>query len=89
MSMHRNILGDEHPQFGRGTQSWLTGTSLLAYQAATQYIMGLRPATLAWKSALFPTRGRLSGATRVRGTIYQVVVETRRARLHGRAASEH
>jgi cellobiose phosphorylase len=39
-----NILGDEHPQFGLARNSWLTGTASWAYQAATQYILGVRPA---------------------------------------------
>jgi len=39
-----NILGDEHPQFGLARNSWLTGTASWAYQAATQYILGIRPA---------------------------------------------
>jgi cellobiose phosphorylase len=39
----QNILGDEHPQFGLGRNSWLSGTSSWTYQAATQYIIGLRP----------------------------------------------
>jgi cellobiose phosphorylase len=39
----QNILGDEHPQFGLGRNSWLSGTASWTYQAATQYILGLRP----------------------------------------------
>jgi cellobiose phosphorylase len=39
----QNILGDEHPQFGAARNSWLTGTASWAYQAATQYILGIRP----------------------------------------------
>ncbi len=39
----QNILGDEHPQFGLGRNSWLSGTASWAYQAATQYIFGLKP----------------------------------------------
>jgi cellobiose phosphorylase len=39
----QNILGDEHPQFGLARNSWLTGTASWAYQAATQYILGIRP----------------------------------------------
>lgn len=39
----QNILGDEHPQFGLGRNSWLSGTASWAYQAATQYILGIRP----------------------------------------------
>ncbi len=40
----QNILGDEHPQFGLGRNSWLSGTASWAYQAATQYILGIQPA---------------------------------------------
>ena len=39
----QNILGDEHPQFGLGRNSWLSGTSSWTYQAATQYILGVKP----------------------------------------------
>ena len=39
----QNILGDEHPQFGLGRNSWLSGTASWAYQAGTQYILGIRP----------------------------------------------
>lgn len=39
----QNILGDEHAQFGLARNAWLSGTASWAYQAATQYILGLRP----------------------------------------------
>lgn len=39
----QNILGDEHPQFGLGRNSWLSGTASWTYQAATQFILGIRP----------------------------------------------
>ncbi len=39
----QNILGDEHPQFGLARNSWLSGTSSWTYQAATKYIIGVRP----------------------------------------------
>lgn len=39
----QNILGDEHPQFGLARNSWLSGTASWSYQAATQYIAGIRP----------------------------------------------
>jgi cellobiose phosphorylase len=39
----QNVLGDEHPQFGLARNSWLSGTASWAYQATTQYILGLRP----------------------------------------------
>jgi cellobiose phosphorylase len=38
----QNILGDEHSQFGMGRNAWLSGTSSWTYQAATQYICGVR-----------------------------------------------
>jgi cellobiose phosphorylase len=39
----RSILGDEHPQFGLARNSWLTGTASWCCQAATQWILGIRP----------------------------------------------
>ena len=39
----QNILGNEHPQFGLGRNSWLSGTSSWTYQAATKFILGVRP----------------------------------------------
>jgi cellobiose phosphorylase len=39
----QNVLGDEHPQFGLARNTWLTGTASWAYQAATQWILGLQP----------------------------------------------
>jgi cellobiose phosphorylase len=38
----QNILGDEHPQFGLGRNSWLSGTASWCYQAGVQWILGLR-----------------------------------------------
>ncbi|MCL2282153.1 MAG: hypothetical protein FWC26_02435 [Fibromonadales bacterium] len=38
----QNILGDEHRQFGLGRNAWLSGTSSWTYQAATQYILGIK-----------------------------------------------
>ncbi|HPS43166.1 MAG TPA: glycosyl transferase [Treponemataceae bacterium] len=39
----QNILADEHPNFGLGRNSWLSGTSSWAYQSSTKYILGIRP----------------------------------------------
>ncbi|MEJ2209770.1 MAG: glycosyl transferase [Anaerolineae bacterium] len=39
----QNILADEHPQFGLARNSWLTGAASWSYQAATQYLLGIRP----------------------------------------------
>jgi len=38
----QNILGNEHQQFGPARNAWLSGTSSWTYQAATQYILGVR-----------------------------------------------
>lgn len=38
------ITGREHPsKFGRGRNSWLTGTAAWAFVAMSQYILGIRP----------------------------------------------
>lgn len=39
----QNILGKEHPQYGLGRNSWLTGTAAWAYVAGVQYLLGIRP----------------------------------------------
>jgi len=39
----QNILGDEHPQFGLGRNSWLSGTASWTYQASHKYILGMLP----------------------------------------------
>jgi cellobiose phosphorylase len=39
----QNILGPEHPQYGLGRNSWLTGAAAWCYLAATQWILGVRP----------------------------------------------
>ena len=38
-----NICGPDHPQFGLGRNSWLSGTASWMYIAATQYILGIQP----------------------------------------------
>ncbi|MFA5675172.1 MAG: hypothetical protein WDA65_01505 [Christensenellales bacterium] len=38
----QNVLSNEHPQFGLGRNSWLSGTSSWAYQAAVKYILGIK-----------------------------------------------
>jgi len=39
----QNILGDEHPEFGLGRNSWLSGTASWTYQAGVKYILGILP----------------------------------------------
>lgn len=38
----QNILGKEHPMFGLGRNSWLTGTAAWAYVSWIQYILGIK-----------------------------------------------
>lgn len=40
----QNILAPPHPRAGLARNSWLTGTASWAYQAGTQWILGIRPA---------------------------------------------
>ncbi|MGD0173575.1 MAG: glycosyl transferase family 36, partial [Anaerolineales bacterium] len=39
----QNICAPEHPHYGRGRTSWLTGTAAWTYVAGTQWILGLQP----------------------------------------------
>ncbi len=39
----QNISSPEHPQYGMGRNSWLTGTAAWTYVAGTQWILGIRP----------------------------------------------
>ncbi len=72
----QNILGDEHPQFGLGRNSWLSGTSAWTYQAATQYILGVMPRYNGLEiNPCLPTEWDQLVITRVfRGTTYIISV---------------
>jgi cellobiose phosphorylase len=72
----QNILGDEHPQFGLGRNSWLTGTASWAYQSATQYVLGIRPTYEGLKvDPCIPRAWEGFRVTRVfRKTIYRIEV---------------
>jgi len=73
----QNILGKEHPQFGIGRNSWLSGTSSWNMVAAAQYILGMKP----WYDALIidpciPKSWPGFKATRVfRGATYKIEVK--------------
>jgi cellobiose phosphorylase len=85
----QNILGDEHPQFGLGRNSWLSGTAAWAYQAATQRILGIR----ADYNALVvdprvPGAWKGFAATRkFRGATYRIKVENPRGSGKGVVAA--
>ncbi len=73
----QNILGDEHPQFGLARNSWLSGTASWAYQAATQYILGIRPTHAGLMiDPCIPARWDSFGVTReFRNAVYQIEVQ--------------
>ena len=39
----QTMLGPRHPDFGKCSNSWLTGTASWMYLAATRYLLGIRP----------------------------------------------
>jgi cellobiose phosphorylase len=72
----QNILGDEHPQFGLGRNSWLSGTASWCYQAATQWILGIRAEYDGLRiDPCIPSKWEGFKATRVyRGVKYNITV---------------
>jgi cellobiose phosphorylase len=73
----QNILGDEHPQFGLGRNSWLSGTASWAYQAATQYILGIMPAYMGLQiNPCIPQRWNgFSVSRQYKGSEYRITVQ--------------
>ncbi len=73
----QNILGDEHKQFGMGRNAWLSGTSSWTYQAATQYILGIRASFSGLIiDPCIPSSWEGFEATRkYRGATYQITVK--------------
>ena len=73
----QNILGDEHPQFGLGRNSWLSGTASWTYQAATQYILGIQPTHQGLKiDPCIPAEwDGFSVTRRFRGATYRITVD--------------
>jgi cellobiose phosphorylase len=72
----QNILGDEHPQFGLGRNSWLSGTASWCYQAGTQWILGIRAEYDGLRiDPCIPSKWDGFKATRVyRGVQYKITV---------------
>ncbi|WP_018606740.1 GH36-type glycosyl hydrolase domain-containing protein [Uliginosibacterium gangwonense] len=72
----QNMLGDEHPQFGLGRNSWLSGTSSWTYQAATRHILGLQPSYrgLEINPCIPSTWEGFSATRKFRGAIYEIEV---------------
>lgn len=75
-SYPQNILGNEHPQFGLGRNSWLSGTASWTYQAATQHILGIQPSyTGLHINPCIPKEWKEFSVKRVfRGAVYHIHV---------------
>jgi len=73
----QNILGDEHPQFGLGRNSWLSGTASWTYQAATKFILGVRPSHegLVVDPCVPAGWDHFEVKRRIRGANYRIVVD--------------
>jgi len=80
----QNILGDEHPQFGLGRNSWLSGTASWCYQAATQWILGIRPDYEGLRIApCIPSSWKgFSAARRFRGKLFYITVHNPQGVCH-------
>lgn len=76
-SYPQNILGNEHPQFGLGRNSWLSGTASWTYQAATKHILGINPTHAGLQvNPCIPKDWKGFSAKRVfRGAIYNISVK--------------
>jgi cellobiose phosphorylase len=72
----QNIIGDEHPQFGLGRNSWLSGTASWCYQAGTQWILGIRAEYdgLRIDPCIPSSWNGFKVVRRFRGCVYQIVV---------------
>jgi cellobiose phosphorylase len=81
----QNILGNEHPQFGLARNSWLTGTASWMYQAATQYILGMRPTYdgLRIDPCIPSAWDGFSVMRRFTGSRYHIVVQNAHHVCHG------
>jgi cellobiose phosphorylase len=75
----QNICAPEHPQYGMGRNSWLTGTASWAYVAGTQWILGIRPTFYGLQiDPAIPSAWEGFSATRLfRGVTYDISVERR------------
>ncbi|MGZ6272852.1 MAG: GH36-type glycosyl hydrolase domain-containing protein, partial [Candidatus Limnocylindrales bacterium] len=72
----QNVCGPAHPSFGLARNAWLTGTAAWTYVAATQWILGIRPAYDGLRVApVMPSAWQAFEAHReFRGTAYEIAV---------------
>jgi len=73
----QNILGNEHKQFGLGRNAWLSGTSSWTYQAATQYILGVKATIkgLSINPCVPKSWKEFSIKRKFRGSVYEISVK--------------
>ncbi|OGC03795.1 glycosyl transferase [candidate division WOR-1 bacterium RIFOXYA12_FULL_43_27] len=73
----QNILGKEHPQFGLGRNSWLTGAAAWNFVAASQWILGIRPDYhgLIIDPAIPATWKQFKVKRVFRGSVYEITVK--------------
>jgi cellobiose phosphorylase len=78
----QNICGPEHPQYGMGRNTWLTGTAAWTYLAGTQYLLGIRPTFSGLRIApVLPEAWPGFSARRIfRGVTYHITVRRGGAR---------
>jgi len=70
-------LGDDHPQFGLGRNSWLSGTSAWMYAVSTKYILGILPAYdgLAINPCIPKAWKEFKVTRKFRGVTYKITVK--------------
>lgn len=73
----QNILGDDHPQFGLGRNSWLSGTSTWMYTVSTKYILGILPVYegLAINPCIPKAWKEFKVTRKFRGVTYTIIVK--------------
>jgi cellobiose phosphorylase len=71
------VAGPDHPDFGEGKNSWLTGSASWNFVAAVEYILGVRPAYdgLLIDPCIPKGWNRFEVKRNFRGATYQIVVE--------------
>ena len=73
----QNILGKEHPHFGTGRNSWLSGTAAWNMVASSQYILGIRPGydSLIVEPCIPAQWNGFKAMREFRGAIYNIEVQ--------------
>jgi len=73
----QNILSDEHPNFGLGRNSWLSGTSSWVYQSSIKYILGILPGHtgLAIDPCVPKAWDGFTVERKCRGAVYRIAVK--------------